>query len=67
MPHGPGSASHIPLLKRAVFLALYWHTGLSFDAIAVQVHVNARTAMRIVNPAKVSTFLSESPLLVGCN
>ena len=50
---GPGSASRIPLLKRAVILALNWHAGLSFDAIAVKVHVNARTAGRIVNRAKV--------------
>ena len=53
MPQGPGSASRIPLLKRAVILALNWHAGLSFDAIAVKVHVNARTAGRIVNRAKV--------------
>jgi len=49
MPQGPGSSSHIPLLKRAVVLALNWHAGLSFETIAIKVHVNARTARRIVN------------------
>jgi len=53
MPQGPGSSSHIPLLKRAVVLALNWHAGLSFETMAIKVHVNARTARRIVNRAKV--------------
>ena len=53
MPQGPGSATRIPLLKGAVILALNWHAGLSFDAIAVEVHVNSRTARRIVERAKV--------------
>ena len=44
MPQGPGSATRIPLLKRAVVLQLNWHAGLSFDAIAVKVHVDARIA-----------------------
>ena len=53
MPQGPGSATRIPLLRRAVILALNWHAGLSFDAIAVKVHGNSQTARRIVERAKV--------------
>ena len=53
MSQGPGSATRIPLLKRAVIVALNWHTGLGFDAIAVKVHVNSWTARRIVERAKV--------------
>ena len=53
MPQGPGSATGIPLLKRAVILALNRHAGLSFDAIAVKVHGNSQTARRIVEQAKV--------------
>jgi len=53
IPQGPGSAAHIPLLKRAVVLALNWHAGLSFDAIAIKLNINAQMARRIVNWAKV--------------
>ena len=44
IPLGYGSAPRIPLLKRAVVLALNWHTGLSLDAITIRVHLNAETA-----------------------
>ena len=60
MPQGPGSATRIPLLKRVVILALNWHAGLSFDAIGVKVHVNSRTARRIMERAKVSALFYES-------
>ena len=53
MPQGPGSATRTPLLKRAVILALNWHAGFSFDAIAVKVNVNSWTARRIVERTKV--------------
>ena len=39
--------------QEAVILALNWHVGLSFDAIAVNVHGNSRTARRIMERAKV--------------
>ncbi|RPB03839.1 hypothetical protein L873DRAFT_102402 [Choiromyces venosus 120613-1] len=54
MPLGPGSATHIPLLKRAVVLALNWHAGLSFDEIVIKVHINAQTVRRIVNWVKAA-------------
>ena len=44
IPLGHGSATRILLLKRAVVLALNWHTGLSFDAITIRVPLNAETA-----------------------
>jgi len=40
MPHIPMAAAHIPILKGAVILALDWHTGLHFDAIAIKIHIN---------------------------
>ena len=40
MLQGPGSAACILVLVRAVISALNWHAGLSFDAIAIKVHVN---------------------------
>ena len=39
MPRGPGTANRIPLLKRAVVLALNSHVGLDFDAISVSRHL----------------------------
>ncbi|KAG0131562.1 hypothetical protein HOY82DRAFT_646266, partial [Tuber indicum] len=52
MPQGPGSATHVPILKRAVVLALNWHAGLSFKVIAEKVKVNEGTVRRIVKRAK---------------
>lgn len=40
MPHIPMAAAHIPILKGAVIIALDWHTGLHFDAIAIKIHIN---------------------------
>jgi len=59
MLQGPGSSGHIPPLKRAVVLAFNWHAGLTIETIAIEVHVNARTAWRIDNRAKVSTCSPE--------
>ena len=59
MPQGPVSATRIPLLKRAVILTLNLHAGLSFDAIAVKVHGNSRTAGGIVERAKVEALFYE--------
>ena len=39
IPQGPVSANRIPLLKRAVVLALNWHVGLGFGVVAIKVHV----------------------------
>jgi len=36
----PGPAADIPILKRAVILALNWHAEVSFDAITIKVHIN---------------------------
>ncbi|RPA96724.1 hypothetical protein L873DRAFT_1811090 [Choiromyces venosus 120613-1] len=68
MPQGPGSTSHISILKRAVILALNWHVGLSFNTIAAKINVNEWTARRVVEQAKVVTYLTQSQLLVSyCN
>ena len=64
MPQGPGSAPRIPLLKRAVILALNWHAELSFDAIAVKVHGNSRTARRIGNGQKYKHFSTNNRCII---
>ncbi|RPA91970.1 hypothetical protein L873DRAFT_1818448 [Choiromyces venosus 120613-1] len=53
---GTGSAPRVPLLKRAVILALNWHglENMPFAEIERRLGVKKRTAMDIVYRAQVN-------------